>query len=455
MADQLAAAFALGDHKAKIEKYRSILDGMIKKTSIEDLKLFIDHMLDEKTPLVISRTMLQQFANSMQELTPESHKEIASYALDKIQGRAIAFEEQVSVIRLNLSAVYEEEEEWREAAKILIAIPLDSGNRVLEPEYKMNIYVKIAQLYLEEDESVQAEMYINRASELLHSVKDNNLKLRHKVCFARIMDYKRQFLKAAGRYYELSQIVGEQERTDALQYSVICAILAAAGQHRSRLLATLYKDERSSKLSTYSILEKMYLERILRKPEIERFAKELKPHQMALLADGSTVLDRAVIEHNLLSASRLYKNITFLELGVLLDISPEKAEKVASRMIVEDRLKGHIDQIDNLIVFEHHDNEPLMQWDTSIATSCNYVNKILESISTNLPTPNKAANFRRLSDGFGTCAGRRTSTTDVFSSVLMTATGGRGDGLACSAICYLKWVEVAICGSIIHYAETM
>lgn len=43
MADQLAAAFALGDHKAKIEKYRSILDGMIKKTSIEDLKLFIDH----------------------------------------------------------------------------------------------------------------------------------------------------------------------------------------------------------------------------------------------------------------------------------------------------------------------------------------------------------------------------------------------------------------------------
>lgn len=67
-----------------------------------------------------------------------------------------------------------------------------------------------------------------------------------------------------------------------------------------------------------------FLERILRKPEVDRFAQVLKPHQMALLADGSTVLSRAVVEHNLLSASRLYKNITFAELGVLLDITPDK-----------------------------------------------------------------------------------------------------------------------------------
>jgi len=383
--EQLAAVSALGDHKAKTDKYRTILEEAINGGATDNLKLFVDHMLEEKTPLVISRTMLQQFALALPKLSSETHKDIAGYALEKIQSRAIAFEEQVSLIRLDLSKVYEAEEEWKEAAKILIAIPLDSGNRVLEPEYKMDIYVKIAQLYLEEDESVQAEAYINRASEFVHTVKDETLKLRYKVCFARIMDYKRQFLKAAGRYYELSQIVGEQERMEALQFAVICAILASAGQHRSRLLATLYKDERSSKLETYSILEKMFLERILRKPEVDRFAQVLKPHQMALLADGSTVLSRAVVEHNLLSASRLYKNITFAELGVLLDITPDKAEKIASRMIVEDRLKGSIDQIDNLIIFEHHATEPLMQWDTSIASSCNFVNNILESITAKYP----------------------------------------------------------------------
>jgi COP9 signalosome complex subunit 4 len=86
---------------------------------------------------------------------------------------------------------------------------------------------------------------------------------------------------------------------------------------------------------------------------VKRFAELLKPHQLALLADNSTVLDRAVIEHNLLSASNLYNNITFAELGMLLEISSDKAEKVAARMIVEGRLEGSIDQIDLLIKFEH------------------------------------------------------------------------------------------------------
>ena len=35
-------------------------------------------------------------------------------------------------------------------------------------------------------------------------------------------------------------------------------------------------------------------------------------------------MDRAVIEHNLLSASKLYNNITFEELGALLEIPAAK-----------------------------------------------------------------------------------------------------------------------------------
>lgn len=35
-------------------------------------------------------------------------------------------------------------------------------------------------------------------------------------------------------------------------------------------------------------------------------------------------MDRAVIEHNLLSASKLYNNISFAELGSLLEIPPTK-----------------------------------------------------------------------------------------------------------------------------------
>nr|1UFM_A Chain A, COP9 complex subunit 4 [Mus musculus] len=67
---------------------------------------------------------------------------------------------------------------------------------------------------------------------------------------------------------------------------------------------------------------------------------------------GSSILDRAVIEHNLLSASKLYNNITFEELGALLEIPAAKAEKIASQMITEGRMNGFIDQIDGIVHFE-------------------------------------------------------------------------------------------------------
>jgi COP9 signalosome complex subunit 4 len=189
-------------------------------------------------------------------------------------------------------------------------------------------------------------------------------------------------MKAATKYYELSQIIGStDERLEALQYAAICTILAAAGPLRARMLATLYKDERIVQISVYPILEKMYLERIIRKPEVENFSVHLKPHQMAKLSDGSTVLDRAVVEHNLLSASKLYNNITFGQLASLLDITPEMAEKVASRMMIDDRLKGSIDQIEGLIIF-HNAQESLLKWDQRIAQLCNAVNDILEVVDT-------------------------------------------------------------------------
>ena len=95
-----------------------------------------------------------------------------------------------------------------------------------------------------------------------------------KVCYARILDSKRKFLEAGTRYYQLSQLQGksfgaltvsEAELTQALLQAVTCAILAPAGPQRSRLLGTLYKDERSSRLPSHGVLERMFMERLLRK----------------------------------------------------------------------------------------------------------------------------------------------------------------------------------------------
>jgi COP9 signalosome complex subunit 4 len=110
-------------------------------------------------------------------------------------------------------------------------------------------------------------------------------------------------------------------------FSLTHPVTLIPGQQRSRMLATLYKDERCQQLPAYNILEKMYLDRLIKHSELEEFETLLQPHQKAVTSDGSTILDHAVIEHNLLAASKLYNNITFAGLGALLEIPGRTSRK--------------------------------------------------------------------------------------------------------------------------------
>ena len=70
--------------------------------------------------------------------------------------------------------------------------------------------------------------------------------------------------------------------------------MAGAGPQRSRSLATLYKDERTHSLPSFSILEKTYMERVIRQTEVSEFAATLRSHHLAKLADNTTVFDRVL-----------------------------------------------------------------------------------------------------------------------------------------------------------------
>lgn len=147
-------------------------------------------------------------------------------------------------------------------------------------------------------------------------------------------------------------MIDEDERLQTLSAAITCAVLAPAGPKRARQLARLYKDDRAQQVEEHSILEKIFLDRVLSSAEVKAFAEKLSPHQMAKTADGSTVLDKAVLEHNLLAASRLYSNIYTKDLGTMLGVDAEKSEVYAAQMIEQGRLAGYIDQIDGLIYFE-------------------------------------------------------------------------------------------------------
>ena len=134
-----------------------------------------------------------------------------------------------------------------------------------------------------------------------------------------------------------------------------------------------------------------------------QFAAGLKESQLAVGADGLTVLQarrragahawraradvcgagrgaqRAVIEHNLLSVSKVYNNIAVSELGALLGISAARAEKIAASMINEGRMAGSLDQVEGLLHFRVG-HEPLEPMDAQIQTICQSVNDVLDVI---------------------------------------------------------------------------
>lgn len=115
--------------------------------------------------------------------------------------------------------------------------------------------------------------------------------------------------------------------------------------------------------------------------QVAAFAQTLKEHQLAKLADGSTVLERAVMEHNLAAAAKLYINIYREQLGSLLGVAPDKAECVAATMISEGRLQGRIDQVSGLLTFDGAvGGRALQTWDHQILELCGRLNDVIEVV---------------------------------------------------------------------------
>ena len=326
-------------------------------------------------------------------LPADAYRAAAEQTLTLLQPRAVSFLAETNSLRQQLSVLLEAEEEWSKAAAVLSGMDLDSGtneaNREQKEGDKLRTEVRIARLYLEDDDPVRAESHVRRAAALVAQTKDEALQLQYSTCHARVLDAQRRFLEAAAAYYAVSKKVSvvdqegnrleqsAEEQEVALQLATTCAILAPAGPQRSRVLALLYKDERVARLASFALLEKVHLERMLTADEVETFTKMLRTHQMAVLPNGQKVHERAIVEHNLLAASTLYANISFKELGALLGTTAAAAEQMAARMVVEDRMRASIDQVDGFIHFQT-DAEELSVWDDQIKSVCGAVNAILD-----------------------------------------------------------------------------
>ena len=78
-------------------------------------------------------------------------------------------------------------------------------------EYKLKTYLKIARYYLEGNDAVQAESYVNRASLIQSEVDNENLQICYKSCHARVLDYRRKFIDAAQRWFFNGYFLNKRE----------------------------------------------------------------------------------------------------------------------------------------------------------------------------------------------------------------------------------------------------
>ncbi|OTA91102.1 hypothetical protein M434DRAFT_397471 [Hypoxylon sp. CO27-5] len=388
------------------------------ETLSSDLRTIIDAVFSSsRLNVVAQRAILSRLIATVREFeNADLWVEVAEHALSALstaaggggsQGASTSsstsgtFLEQAASLRELLADGHEANEDHVSAARALSEIPLDSSSRRVTPEDRVRVWVRIVRNYLEVDDTPAAETYLNKLKNVIYQVSDPALNLHFRLSQARIQDSKREFLAASQAYHDisLSAAITEDERLHTLSMAVKCAILAPAGPLRSRALGKLFKDERSPNLPEFGMLEKMFFDRLLAPDEVQKFAEGLAPHQLALTADGTTVLARAVVEHNLLGVSRLYSNIGFDSLGLLLGLDAEKAEDTTAKMIEQGRLVGRIDQIDRIIWFEGGEasgekgsgraevtvGKEMRRWDANVQSLAEEVENVTNALQREFP----------------------------------------------------------------------
>ncbi|CAM9897786.1 unnamed protein product [Pylaiella littoralis] len=362
-----------------------------------------NQVLGSGVPQVVSRQCCAHLAKEaclLADADPEGFAALCDFCLEKMQAQTGVHDAAEYVLRHRLFDELLKKEEFMDAANCLGKLSLDAtGGKAYSDAQKAEVWVKVAEAYLESDETDAADNFCSKASAVMQDVTDWALQLRYRTTAARILDAHRKFLDASVRFYELSlaQVCSKEieiATDDLLQLlgkAITCAVLGKAGPQRSRQMGVLLRDERVESLarvpgfSTHAqVLTKMYTEQILRKHEMEAFEESLMPHQKAITAEGLPIPERAVMEHNMVASSRIYDNVTFKELGTLLQIPRKQAEKVAARMITEGRLHGTIDQIEGLLQFEG-DLDELQHWDERVNILCQKVNQCCETIGNRFP----------------------------------------------------------------------
>ena len=297
--------------------------------------------------------------------------------------------------------------DYATAARILGTMRMEADDTssvyYMDAAARTNVYVQMAECFLAEDEIAESDSAVNKAGGVVEQIQNKAdhqaLILRYKSTYARVLDANRKFLSAAQRYHELSQsstdLIVAEDLLRMLGRAATCAILAPAGPQRARVLQFIAQDSRLPQLESLpefathpTLLRKMQYGQIIAPAELVQFESSLADHQKAVMGDGLTIMERGVVEHNMLSVANLYDTIYLAELANVLGVPVPKAEKICVTMIMDGSLQGStLDQVDGLIEFtaikgntDAAGSTAADDNDSALASFCHQLNHVTEKV---------------------------------------------------------------------------
>jgi len=418
----------------KISKYEQVAECLMEEPDAEKIVSYMTHSATKTHPIVADKAFRAIVYHIMQNLDDDGAIALTNKALELMSKRSMSFLHTLHAVRMMLRDVYEELEKYDDAARVMEKLSSSSMKDTFKMEYPKyadddiaywkwfaEYYLKIAKYWISWDKFSAASFYIRKVISVLYRLRnaeeeskrlqqeqdeDEQKKKKNgdmegeypfkstiflrKLCLfnsASVFDLQREFARAATQYYELFQLScnvsdktssTQQQNNSFLQSAMKCAILTDPSQAtRSRMLGTLYKDERTHAMPQFVMLEKMYMERILRRVEVSSFEETLSTHQKVTGMDGLTSIMRSVIMHNILAASKIYRNVRISELAEILEIDQEQAENNAAKLIAEGRLVASIDQISGFLEFEGTSTDTREVYNKQISELCTQMNVLV------------------------------------------------------------------------------
>jgi COP9 signalosome complex subunit 4 len=272
-----------------------------------------------------------------------------------------------NALRRKIYQLYIDSGSFSLAGEVLSSLRVDPSlpAYTFTPSEVLDLNVTSAECYLEDGDAISAEVFVSKAASVVADAPEGNTEvLRFRSTQARVLDAQRKFLQASEFYYLLSQSthpsVHPPDLLLLLGKACTTAVLGKSCTRRSKILALLSSDERLPRLSSIpgyeshpSTVLRMHRLELLDTADVSAFHASLEDHQKARLADGRTVLERAVMEHNVVALERVYTSVSLKQVGEVLQVKggASSAVKVVAGMIKGGAVEGRIDQVKGIVVF--------------------------------------------------------------------------------------------------------